>query len=137
MAAFDDEQDSLIFFNFLNNRDLQIKFAIEKQINHFIAFLDVSISGNNNQNLTLRTYLKSTYAEFLWNFKSFTSFSYKLSLIKCVRDRSSKICNNWNSFLNDAENINSNVIKNAYLPFLIDRVIKKYLDCKFSCNQNN
>ena len=65
MAAFDDEQDSLIFFNFLNNRDLKIKFAIEKQINHFIAFLDVSISGNNNQNLTLRTYLKSTYAEFL------------------------------------------------------------------------
>ena len=124
------------FLNTLNNRDLKIKFTIEKQINHFIAFFDVSISGINNQNLTLQTYLKSTYTGCLLNFKSFKSFSYKLSLIKCVRDRSFKICNIWNSFLNDAENIKSNLIKNAYLPFLINRVIKKYLDYKFSCYQN-
>ena len=31
------------------------------QINHYIAFLDVLISGINNQNLTLQTYHKSTY----------------------------------------------------------------------------
>ena len=51
-------------------------------------------------------------------------------------DRSFKICNNWNSFHNDIENIKSNLIKNAYLPFLIDKFIKKYLDYKFSSNQN-
>ena len=34
------------------------------------------------------------------------------------------------------ENINSNLNKNAYPPFLIDTVIKKYLDHKFSINQN-
>ena len=33
-------------------------------------------------------------------------------------------------------NIKSNLIKNAYPPFLIDEVIKKYLDYKFSSNQN-
>ena len=47
-----------------------------------------------------------------------------------------KICNNWNSFHNDIENIKSNPIKNAYPLFLIDKVIKKYLDCRFSSNQN-
>ena len=36
LSAFDKEQDSLIFFNFLNNSN--IKFTIEKQINHPIAF---------------------------------------------------------------------------------------------------
>ena len=41
-----------------------------------------------------------------------------------------------NSFHNDIENIKSNVIKNACPPFLIDKVIKKYLDYKFSRNQN-
>ena len=51
-------------------------------------------------------------------------------------DRSFKICNNWNSFHNDIENIKSNLIKNAYPPFLIDKVIKKYLNYKFSSNQN-
>ena len=51
-------------------------------------------------------------------------------------DRSFKICNNWNSFHDDIENIKSNLIKNAYPPSLIDKVIKKYLDYKFSSNQN-
>ena len=73
LAAFDNEQDSLIFLDFLNNRHLNIKFTIEKQINHSIAFLDVFISGINNRNLTFKTYHKSTYTELLLNFNSFTS----------------------------------------------------------------
>ena len=52
LAAFDNEQDSL---NFLNNWHPNIKFTIEKQNNHSIAFLDVFISGINNQNITLQT----------------------------------------------------------------------------------
>ena len=51
LAAFDNEQDSL---NVLNNRHPNIKFMIEKQIDHSIAFLDVFISCINNQNLTLQ-----------------------------------------------------------------------------------
>ena len=114
LAAFDNEQDLLNFFDFLNNRHPNIKFTIEKQNNHSIAFLDVFISGINNQNLTLQTYHKSTYTGLLLNFNSFTSFSYKISLIKCLIDRSFKICNNCNSFHNDIENI-----KNTYLPILL------------------
>ena len=101
-----------------------------------MPFLDAFISGINNQNLTLQTYRKSTYTGLLLNFKSFTSFSYKISLIKCLIDRSFKICNNWKSFHNDIGNIKSNLIKNTYPPFLIDKVIKKYLDYKFPSNQN-
>ena len=41
-----------------------------------------------------------------------------------------------NSFHNGIENIKSKLIKNAYPPFLIDNVGKKYLDLKFSSNQN-
>ena len=107
---------------------------MEKHINHSITFLDVFISGINNQNLTLQTYHKWTYTELVLNLKSFTSFSYKISLIKCLIDRSFKICNNWKSFHNDIENIIFNLIKNAYPPFLIDKAIKKYLDYKFSRN---
>ena len=102
LAAFDNEQDSLNFLNVLNNRHPNI---------HSIAFLDVFISGINNQNLTLQTYHKSTYTGLLLNFKSFTSFSYKLSLIKCLIDRSFKLCDNWNSFHNDIEYIKSNPIQ--------------------------
>ena len=55
LPAFDNEQDSLNFFNVLNNKHSNIKFTIEKQINHSITFLDVFISDINNQNLTLQT----------------------------------------------------------------------------------
>ena len=119
-----------------NKRYPNIKFTIEKQINHSIAFLDVFISGINNQNLTLQTYHKWTYTGLLLYFKSFTQFSYKISLIKCLIDRSFKICNNLNSFHNDTKNIKSNLTKNVHLPFLIGKVIKNYLDYKFCSNQN-
>ena len=93
------------------------------------------MSGINNKNLTLQTYHKSTYTGLLLNFKSFISFSYKITLINFLIYKSFKTCNNWNSFQNDIEN-RSNLIKNAYPPFLIDKVIKNYLDYKFSSNQN-
>ena len=136
LAAFDKEQDSLNFLKFFNKKHPNIKFTIEKQVNHSLVFLDVFISGINNQNLALQTYHKSTYTGLLLNFKSFLSFSFKISLIICLIDRSFKICNNQDSFHNDIESIKSNLIKNAYPPFLIKKVIKKYLDHKFSSNQN-
>ena len=107
-----------------------------KPINDSIPFLDVLISGINNQNLTFQTYHKLTYTGLLLNFKSFMSFSYKISLIKCLIDGLFKTCNNWNSFHNDRESIKSSLIKYEYPPFLIDKVIKKYLIYKFCCNQN-
>ena len=121
LAAFDNKQDSLNFLIFLNNRHPKIKFTIEKHINHSIAFLDVFISGINNQNLTLQTYHKSTATRFLLNFKSFTSFSYKISLIRCLIDRTFKFLIIGTLFI--IESIKSNLIKNAYAPFLIDKVI--------------
>ena len=88
------EQDSLNFLDLLNKRHLNIKFTVEKQINHSIAFLDEFISHVNNQNLTLQTYHKLTETGLLLSFKRFISFSYEISLIKCLIDTSFKICNN-------------------------------------------
>ena len=75
LDAFDNEQDSL---DFLNNRHPNIKFTIQKQINHSIAFLDVFISGTTNQNLTLQTYHKSTYTVLLLNFRVSHHFHVRL-----------------------------------------------------------
>ena len=64
LAAFDNDQGSLNFFNFLNERHPNIKFTKEKQINYFITFLDVFLSGINNQNITLQTSYKLIYKAF-------------------------------------------------------------------------
>ena len=75
LAAFKKEENPLNFLNFLNNKYPNIKFTIEKQVNHSIAFLDVFISGINNQNLTLQTDHKSTCTGLFLNFKTFILFS--------------------------------------------------------------
>ena len=80
----------------------------------YLRYVDDIISGINNQNLTLQTYHKSSYTGLLLNFKSCASFSYKISLIKCLIDRSFKICNNWNSFHNDIEKI-SPILLNLHI----------------------
>ena len=126
LAAFDNEQDSLKFFNFLNNTHPNIKFTIEKKTYSY-SFQVSMIKISHFKHITNRP---------IQNFKSFISFSYQISLIKCLIDRSFKICNKWNSFHNDIQNIKFNLIKNAYSPFLNDKVIKKYLDYKFSSNRN-
>ena len=71
LAAFDKEEDSLMFWELLNKKHPNIKCTIEKQVKHCIAFLDVLISGMDNQNLSLQTYHKSTYTRLLLNFKCF------------------------------------------------------------------
>ena len=70
LAAFEKEQDSLIFLDLKNNSHPNIKFTIEKQINHSIAFPDVFLSVINNENLALQTCSKSTYTGLF--LKSFT-----------------------------------------------------------------
>ena len=90
---------------------LQHNFAL-----HLTSYLSIDLC------IHWPTYHKSTYTGLPLNLKSFTSLSYKISLFKCLIDRSFNIFNNWNSFLNDIENIKSNLIKNAYPPFLIDKV---------------
>ena len=84
LAAFDKEEDSLNFLNFLSKKHPNNKFTIEKQVNHSIAFLDVFISGVDNQNIIFQTHQKLTFTRLLLNFESFTSFSKKISLIQCL-----------------------------------------------------
>ena len=48
LAAFGKEQDSLNFLKFLNDKHPNIKFRIEKQVNHSISSLNVFTSGVDN-----------------------------------------------------------------------------------------
>ena len=114
LAAFDKEQDSLNFLNFLNNKHPNIKFMIEKQVKHSIAFLDVFTSGINNQNLTLQTYYKSTNMGLFLNFKSFTLFSYKINLIKCLIIGRLKFVTIGTLHI-DSENSNSNLLLKMHI----------------------
>ena len=48
LAAFEKEQDSLNFLNFLNKKYNNINITIEEQVNHSIAFIEVFNSSIDN-----------------------------------------------------------------------------------------
>ena len=74
LAVFDKEPHLLNFSDFLNKKRSNIKFTIETQDSHSVAFLDVFISGIKNQNLKLQIYQESASLSLLLRFISFISF---------------------------------------------------------------
>ena len=66
--------------------------------------------------------------DLLFNFDSFTSRFYKISLTKCLIDRAYKINNTWASFDNHVIKIKETLKRNSFPPFLIDGIIKSYLN---------
>ena len=79
-CVFDNENDAKLFCDFINSQHPNIKFTIEKEINKFLAFLDVCIDNNDPSCLKTSTHRKKTFTGLITNFFSFTSFSYKIGL---------------------------------------------------------
>ena len=57
---------------------------MEKETNNSLAFLDVLIDNKDPTNLITSVYRKKTFTGLLTNFFNFTSFSYKLGLIRTL-----------------------------------------------------
>ena len=126
-SVFNNSFEAKEFFNYINTRHPNIKFTMETEVNKIIPFLDVLI--DNSQNIfKTSTYHKSTYSGLLLNYTSFTSRFYKIGLIKCLIDRTYKINNSWPGFHDDVSKIKDVLKRNSYPPFILDKIIKAYID---------
>ena len=129
-ACFDNKNDSENFLIYLNSKHPNIKFTSECEQDGKLPFLDVCINNNNNKLMT-SIFRKKTYTGLLTNYLSFTSFSYKLGLIKTLLDRAYKINSEWTGIHNDFSKIKTILQKNLYPPTLIDKCTKTYLNSKY------
>ena len=133
-SAFDNSFETKEFFNYINTRHTNIKFTMETEVNKIIPFLDVLI--DNSQNIfKTSTYHKSTYSGLLFNYTSFTSRFYKIGLIKYLIHRTYKINNSWPGFHDDVSKIKDVLKRNSYPPFILDKIIKAYIN-KIHYNNN-
>ena len=135
-CLFNNEQDALLFFNFLNSQHNNIKFTMDKESNKMLAFLDVYINNKDPSNLLMSVYRKKTFTGLLTNFYSFTSYSYKIGLIRTLVDRAYKINNTLAKFNDDVKNLFDIFKKNQYPESLISRVVHSYLDSVQSSNDS-
>ena len=92
------------FFHYLNSRHINIRFTMEKESENRLPFLDVLIDNNQVPVLTT-VFRKPTFTGLLLNFTSFTSYSYKLGLIRTLIDRAYKINSTWLGFHQETTNI--------------------------------
>ena len=94
---------------------------MEKQVNHKLPFLDVLIDNHDPSSSLTRIYRKKTFTGLLTNYFSFTSYSYKVGLIKTLVDRAYKINNTWLGFHEDINKL-TDILKNNLSPaHLINR----------------
>ena len=122
------------FFNYINTRHPNIKFTMETEVHKIIPFLAVFIN-NSQKILKTSTSHKSTYSGLLLNCTGFTSRFNKIGLIKCLIDRTYKINNTWPGFHDDVFKIKEVLKRNSYPPFILDKIIKTYID-KIHYNNN-
>ena len=91
-----------------------------KQVNHKLPFFDVLICNHDPNASLTRVYRKETFTGLLINYFSFTSYSYKMGLIKALVDRAYKIKNTWLGFHEDINKLTDILKKNLFPAHLID-----------------
>ena len=94
-SLFHSEHDAITFFDYINSRHPNIRFTMEKEAYHKLPFLDVLVNNNDPNSPLTSVYRKKTFTGLLTNYFSFTSYSYKVGLIRTLVDRAYKINNTW------------------------------------------
>ena len=125
-CVFDSEDQAKLFLDYLNTQHDNIKFTSEYEQDGLLAFLDVQVSRNPHGVPITTTYRKPTNTGLLTNFTSFTSFTYKIGLIRTLTDRAHKINTDAIKLANDLKFIAKVLQKNSFPMVLISKVMAEY-----------
>ena len=106
-------------------RHPNIRFIMEKEIDHNIPFSDVLINSDSHVPVT-SVYRKKTFTRLLTDYFSFTSHSYKLGFIPRLVDRAYKINKTWLGFHEDITKVTNILQKNLFPVHLVENIINRY-----------
>ena len=126
-CLFHSEHNTTKFFDYINSRHLNIRFTMEKQVNHKLPFLDVLIDNNDPNSSLTSVYHKKTFTRLLTNYFSFILYSYKVGLIKTLVDRAYKVNNTWLGCHEDINKLTDILKKNLFPAHLIEKIINHYI----------
>ena len=130
ICVFDNEHDSTMFFEYLNQQHPNIKFTTETEKDKKLPFLDILIDNSDHSSIKTSVFRKSTFTGLMTCFSSFTAFSYKVGLIKALIDRTYKINNTWLGFNQDIDKLFFYLKKNLYPQQLLNKILNDYLSNK-------
>ena len=102
--------------------------------NNQINFLDVKVKRKHDLKLETSTYRKPTFTGVMLNWNSLTSIKYKTGLIRCLLDRSYKICSNEKLKQVEMAQLRILLLKNNYPSQVIEKEFNKFLEIKSRLN---
>lgn len=104
-----------IIFSTANSVNQAIQFTSEKEINHNLSFLDVSITFNTSSTTFDTTvYRKSTHTGQYLNFSSSSPISYKRNIFKNLLKRANTHCSNNDAYNREIKIIFKDLMNNNY-----------------------
>nr|WBB44924.1 reverse transcriptase [Chrysogorgia stellata] len=119
-TLFNNKETALSFLHILNTLHPSLKFTHEFEKNNKLAFLDVLVHKEDNCFLT-SIYRKSTFTGLYTRFDSFSSTKQKISLVKCLIDRTRKLSSD--KFLEqDLCELKMIFLANGYPGRLLDKI---------------
>ena len=116
-VTFSSRNDALLFFHKLNDLHSSLSFTMEEEKSNKLPFLDVLVESGESSFLT-SVYRKPAFIGLSLSWNSFTPWSRKLNLIKCLFFRALNIC--CDSKIKELKEIIEIFIKNGYLEETID-----------------
>ena len=127
-CLFHSEQDAIAFFDYINSQHPNIRFTMEKEIDHVLPFLDILIDNTHRSSVVTSTFRKKTITGLLTNYFSFTPLSYKIGFIRTLIERVFKINNTWLGFHKDIAKLVFILRKNIFPAHLINKCVYRYLN---------
>ena len=116
------------FFDYINSQHPNVRFTVEKEIDHVLPFLDVLIDNTHRGSVVTSTFRKKTFTGPRTNYLSFAPLSYKIDLIRTLIDRVFNINNTWLGFHKDIVNLVFILRKNLFPVHLINKCVYRYLN---------
>ena len=130
-CLFNNEDDALLFFDYINARHPSIRFTMEREISKKLSFLDILLD-NGHPSIVTSVYRKKTFTGLLTNYFSFAPLNYKLGLVRTLLDKVYKINNSWVGFHLDVKKLIFLLRKNCFPSWVIDKIIHRYLSKKMN-----
>ena len=131
LCLFENEQQADLFLKHINSYHGNIKFAVEKETNNTLPFLDILIHKDATK-FSTSLYRKPTFTGLYTDFSMLSPHKYKVNLISVLIFRAFKICSSYTNFHDELLKIKLILAKNCYPSALVDDVIRKFLNERFS-----
>ena len=116
------------FFHTITHLHRNIKFTKEIEQGNQLAYLDVLVERNNNNDLETAVFRKKTHTGLYTKFSSLHPIKYKTNLIACLLHRAYQICSSYEIIHTEFDNITHVLLLNGYPLSFMQAQIRKFLN---------